>query len=86
MNELDIVPPTIADQEPSLFFANLPNSTSAFELTTLSETGYFDFYNAVYSQQHIGPVQPYRFGSYQIYQADGLNQNWQVNVQMNLTS
>jgi hypothetical protein len=50
-----------------MFYNNLPNVTAAFELTSLPETDYYDFYNTVYEQQTIGEPQPYRYGSYQIY-------------------
>jgi hypothetical protein len=86
MNEFDVIAPTIADQQPSLFYNNLPNVTSAFTLTQLPETDYYGYYNAVFAEQYVGKPQPYRYGSYQIYQADGVNQNWQANVQLNLTS
>jgi hypothetical protein len=54
MNLADVIAPTIPAQEPIAFFNNLPNATTAFELTQLPETDYYGFYNAVYAQQSNG--------------------------------
>ena len=54
----------------------LPNVTDAFEVTYVhDELSYIDFYNKVYEAKNTGPLTPYRYGSYNIYQADkGLQQ------------
>jgi len=64
MNAENVIPPTIADQQPGLFYNNLPNVTEAFTLATLNETDYYGYYNAVYAEQSVGTPQPYRYGSY----------------------
>jgi hypothetical protein len=67
MNEFDVITPPLPNYEPIDFYNNLPNVTSAFELTQLPDTDYYGFYDGVFNQQHVGSPQPYRYGSYQIY-------------------
>ena len=51
---------------------NFPNATSgAFETHWYDDAhSYLDFYNRVYEQRNDKPLYPYRYGSYQIYQAN----------------
>ena len=51
-------------------FAMLPNSTDAFEVTWTDAANYTDFYNKVYEARNDVPYFPYRYGSYNIYQAN----------------
>ena len=54
MNLIDVIPPTVSDQEPSLFYKNLPSVDSSFTLTLLPETKYYPFYNAVFNLRNFG--------------------------------
>jgi hypothetical protein len=76
MNAANVIPPLVADMEPGLFYNNLPNVTSAFTQTTLNNDTYYGYYNAVNAEQYDGKPQPYRYGSYQIFQANGVTQNY----------
>ena len=64
----------------------MPESGSYFEVTYSSAETYNEYYSAVDDQQFVGEEQPYRFGSYEIYQADKTANNYQVNVFVNATS
>lgn len=57
-------------------FAALPNSTTAFEATYTDNLTYTDFYNAVYEARNDLPLFPYRYGSYQIFQANKANNQY----------
>ena len=57
-------------------FAALPNSTTAFEATCTDNLTYTDFYNAVYEARNDLPLFPYRYGSYQIFQANKANNQY----------
>ena len=53
------------------FAAALPNATTAFDVKLIDETmNYTEFYNAVYEYRNELPLFPYRYGSFQIYQAN----------------
>ena len=41
-----------------------------FETFLEEKLSYIDFYNKVYEARNVGPLIPYRYGSYNIYQAD----------------
>ena len=86
MNQFDVIPPTVVGQDPIAFYNNLPNVADSFTLTELTETEYYPFYDAIFNERTVGKPQPTRYGSYQIYQADGVAHNYQVNAQLNLTS
>jgi len=65
----------------------MPDSGSYFEVTYESDySGYDEYYKAVDDQQFVGEEEPYRFGSYQIYQADKTANNYQVSTFVNATS
>ena len=65
------------DVKGSELFALLPNSTDAFEVTYKDNLNYTEFYEAVYEARNDGDPFPYRFGSYQIYQANKANGQYQ---------
>ena len=47
---------------------------------------YTEFYNAVIDAQYKKPYQPYRYGAYQVFQANKANHQIQANFFMNFTS
>jgi len=67
-------------------FANMPNATSAFEVTYVDIENYTDFYNAVYEARNDAPLYPYRYGSYQIYQANKKSNLYNIVNYLNVTS
>ena len=67
-------------------FAALPNSTDAFEVTYKDGLNYTEFYDAVYEARNELPLFPYRYGSYQIYQANRNSHIYQVISFLNVTS
>jgi len=67
-------------------FANMPNATSAFEVTYSDISGYTDFYNAVYEARNDAPLYPYRYGSYQIFQANTKHNLYNIVNFLNVTS
>lgn len=69
------------------FYNNLPSVSSSFSVTyDETATNYQDFYNQVFEQSTIGAEKPYRFGSYQIYEANSDTDQYRINSFMNLTS
>ena len=72
MNSNPVIPSedTTQDVTGAELFAMLPNSTDAFEVTYVDDKNYTEFYNAVYEARNEAPLYPYRYGSYQIYQAN----------------
>jgi hypothetical protein len=80
---------TINQFRPSEFASNLPDGTDYWDVTyyqPTDQTKLFDFYNKVFEERTVGSPKPYRFGSYEIYQADKDNHIYQVNSYLNLTS
>ena len=67
---------------------NFPNATSgAFETHWYDDAvSYLDFYNRVYEQRNDKPLYPYRYGSYQIYQANTKNNTYHISNFVNITS
>ena len=67
---------------------NFPNATSgAFETHFYDEAhSYLDFYNKVYEQRNDKPLYPYRYGSYQVYQANTKNNTYAISNFVNITS
>ena len=74
------------DVNGSEFAAMLPNATSAFEVTYKDIANYTDFYDAVYEARNDGPLYPYRYGSYQIYQANKKSNLYNIVNFLNVTS
>ena len=69
------------------FAAALPNATTAFDVKLIDETmNYTEFYNAVYEYRNELPLFPYRYGSFQIYQANKQSQLYQIVSYINATS
>ena len=68
------------------FAAMLPNATSAIEVTYKDINNYTEFYDAVYEARNDGPVYPYRYGSYQIYQANKKSNLYNIVNFLNVTS
>jgi ATP-binding cassette subfamily A (ABC1) protein 3 len=68
-------------------FGYLPNATSAFtaEYWDDFET-YLEFYDKVYDIRNDKPIYPYRYGAYQIYQAERGIQRYQLTAFLNITS
>ena len=54
MNEFNVVAPTVSTMQPSLFYSNLPDVATSFELTTINEPGYYPFYDSVYNEKNVG--------------------------------
>ena len=71
-------------------FNNLPNVTSSeepFVVKYLEETDNAgDFYLKVYDARLEDPIFPYRYGSYQVYQANNKNHTYMINNLVNVTS
>ena len=75
-------------------FANFPNSTSAFEVKYHDEEdalargydAYVGFYNTVFESRNTLPLFPYRYGSFQIYQADRKYHVYNIISYLNVTS
>jgi len=81
---LDAVVP--GDVEPITLYNNLPDAKTAFELTNTTAVNNATFYDEVNQQQFEGDKQPYRYGSYLVYEADTASQTWLVNSYVNITS
>jgi ATP-binding cassette subfamily A (ABC1) protein 3 len=70
-------------------YNNLPNVTSPsqpFQVEYIQPANYSEFYNQVYEYRNVEPLTPYRYGSYQVYQANKNNNQYQVNNFVNTTS
>ena len=76
----DISPHDLAEKLP-----DYPNYWT-IEYNKETELTYQKFYEEVNATQLEGDPQPYRFGTYQIYQADRDLNRFQVNVFVNATS
>ena len=67
--------------------AALPNATTAFDVKLIDETlNYTQFYDAVYESRNELPLFPYRYGSYQIYQANKKSNLYNIINYLNVTS
>ena len=64
----------------------LPNSTEAFDVTYVNATNYTEFYNMVYEARNDAPCFPYRYGSYNIYQANKITNQYSIINYINVTS
>jgi len=67
-------------------FANMPNSTEAFDVTYIEAATYIDFYHEVYEARNALPLYPYRYGSYQIFAANKKSNLYQIINFLNVTS
>ena len=67
-------------------YAMLPNSTDAFDVTYVNATDYTEFYNMVYEARNDVPCFPYRYGSYNIYQANKITNQYSFINYINVTS
>ena len=67
-------------------FPNVTSSEEPFVMKTTKTTDYFDFYNEVYEMRNEAPLFPYRYGSYNVFQANKEDQQYQVNTYLNVTS
>ena len=68
-------------------FAHLPNSTIAFEVEYWDDfTNFTEFYHKVYDIRNDKPLYPYRYGSYQVYQASRDDQRYAITAFLNITS
>lgn len=66
---------------------HLPNATTAFEPHYWDDfTNYTQFYDKVYEVRNTKPLYPYRYGSYQIYQASKDDMRWAITTFLNITS
>ena len=52
---------------------NFPNKTD-FEVTWTNTSDYFLMYDEFYEFRNEEPLFPYRYGSYQVFQADNVTQ------------
>ena len=67
--------------------AALPNATTAFDVKLIDETlNYTQFYDAVYESRNELPLFPYRYGSYQVYQANKKSNLYNIINYLNVTS
>ena len=67
--------------------ARFPNATSAFETKWYDDySDWMDFYHKVYNEQYEKPLYPYRYGAYQIYQANKKNHTYSITNFINITS
>jgi len=64
---------------------NFPNKTD-FDVTWTNTSDYFQMYDEFYEFRNEEPLFPYRYGSYQVFQADNVTQQWQVYNYLNITS
>ena len=67
-------------------FAMLPNGTDAFEVKYVDGLNYSSFYDAVFEHRNDLPLYPYRYGSYQIYQANTKSNLFNIVQYLNVTS
>ena len=75
--------------DPSLLYDNLPQSSTAFELTSYTGINSLPlYYEFIYNQRTVGNPEPYRYGSYQGYVAENsaTNHTFQFANFLNLTS
>lgn len=87
MNEMNVVNSGLGDISPSTLFANLPQSATQFEVSYVPNNATFaEFYNDTFDARLMGETLPYRYGSYQIYKANNVTQQYCVNSFLNLTS
>jgi len=70
----------------SELYAALPNSTEAFDVRYIESANYTDFYNQVFEARNDEPLYPYRYGSYQIFQANKKSNLYQIVNYLNVTS
>jgi len=82
---------------PKDFVRNLPDSERAFSVFPtigFDEDVYEDsetdvltaFGNAIYQNRNVGPGDPYRYGSYYLYQADAITHQYKIATIVNSTS
>jgi len=67
--------------------AALPNATTAFDVKFVGDSySYNEFYNAVIEYRNELPLFPYRYGSYQIYEANKKSNQFNIVNFLNVTS
>lgn len=87
MNSENVVNSGVGDISPSTLFANLPQSSTSFEVSYVENNATFtEFYDDVFEARNVGELMPYRYGSYQVYKADNTSMQYCVNSFLNLTS
>ena len=70
-------------------FAGFPNSTGtnpAMEAKFIEVDSFLDFYNSTYEYRNVAPLFPYRYGSFQIFEANKVTNQLTVNAFLNITS
>ena len=83
----ELVVPSAESYSPQDFATKLPDYDSYWTVKyEETASSYLEYYQAVDEQQHIGDTEPFRFGSYQIYEADKAANNYKINVFINATS
>ena len=68
--------------------AALPNATTAFDVKFINDTemNYTEYFNTVYEYRHELPLFPYRYGSYQIFNANKKANLYNIINYLNCTS
>ena len=66
--------------------AAMPNSTSFFDVTYVGNLTYNDFYDEFFESRNEGEVFPYRFGSYNIFEANKITNQFKIVNYLNITS
>ena len=74
------------DVSGSELYAMLPNSTDFFDVEYIEAANYTDFYDQVFEARNALPLYPYRYGSYQIFQANKKTNIYQIVSYLNVTS
>jgi len=76
-----------ADISGQELISKFPNSTEAFEVSEYTgNITYSEFYDAVYAARNDLPLYPYRYGSFNIFQANKNSNIYQAMVFLNVTS
>ena len=92
MNDLAVAPDTDEGAVNTLgseLFAMLPNGTDFWSVEYLDTTGsynYTAFYDAVYEYRNNGTVNPYRYGSFELYTASKTKHLYTMVTYLNTTS
>jgi len=66
--------------------AAMPNSTTFFDTTFVGKLNYTEFYDEFYATRSQGEVFPYRYGSYNIFLANKLTNQFLIVNYLNITS
>ena len=70
-------------------FEGFPNNTGshpAMEAKFIEVDSFLEFYNSTYEYRNVAPLFPYRYGSFQLFEANNKTNQMTTNAFLNITS